>query len=413
MPSADSSTGVAAPATQRRRDPWIDNAKAVLVVLVVVGHFIPLIPRSAEAGHVYDFLYLFHMPAFVLVSGWTSRRATWSRRHLTQLVTLFVVPYLLLSTLMGWVRVDVSGDVPDLEALQPWWIDPSWPFWYLLAMVVWRLATPVLRTHWIWVPVSVGVSLVAGQWDLPWLDLNRILGFLPFFVLGVHLPRWYEAALRHRASIVPALLVMAGLWWFAGDLDRWFPTSWLYYRSSYRDLGVATGDGMVIRLTLLALGLAGASAALALVPRGRHAFTAMGAWTMVVYLLHGFVKQLVMATDLTRWLPERPWAQVWWVLALGVAVAVLLGWPPVARRLSWLVDPVGAVRSLADHVRTVRSAPAPAPTTQAAPSAESCPSGPPPGGSAHDHPGAPGATERARPERDGGDRSSAAPPASG
>src|SRR5690606_9527555 len=144
----------------------------------------------------------------------------------TQLVTLFVVPYLVLSTLMGWVRVDVAEEVPDLEALQPWWLEPSWPFWYLVAMVVWRLATPVLRAHWLWLPVAVGASLVSGQWDLPWLDLNRILGFLPFFVLGLHLPRWHEAAMRRREAVPVALSVMAGLWWLAGDLERWFCTEW-------------------------------------------------------------------------------------------------------------------------------------------------------------------------------------------
>src|SRR5690606_2267631 len=95
MPSAAPVPASVRPHTPRPRDPWVDNAKAVLVVLVVVGHFIPLLPRNDAAGHVYDFLYLWHMPAFVLVSGWMSRRASWSRQHLTQLVTLFVVPYLV------------------------------------------------------------------------------------------------------------------------------------------------------------------------------------------------------------------------------------------------------------------------------------------------------------------------------
>lgn len=412
MPSASPVPASVRPHTPRPRDPWVDNAKAVLVVLVVVGHFIPLLPRNDAAGHVYDFLYLWHMPAFVLVSGWMSRRASWSRQHLTQLVTLFVVPYLVLSTLMGWVRVDVAEEVPDLEALQPWWLEPSWPFWYLVAMVVWRLATPVLRAHWLWLPVAVGASLVSGQWDLPWLDLNRILGFLPFFVLGLHLPRWHEAAMRRREAVPVALSVMAGLWWLAGDLDRWFGTEWLYYRSSYAEMGVETGDGTVLRLALLAVGLAGASAALALVPRGRHAYTAMGAWTMVVYLLHGFVKQLATALDAARWLPDGEWAQVGWVVAGGVAVGVLLGWPPVARRLEWLVDPVATVRFLSTRMRTVRTAPSPAPRTRAAPSADSCPSELPRRGSARPHRGGRDTRERAHRAPDGGARQSAGPRAS-
>ncbi|QCC78190.1 hypothetical protein [Nocardioides daphniae] len=74
MPTVTSRPGREAASAPLRRDPWIDNAKTVLVTLVVVGHFLTIAPESAPAAHVYDFLYLFHIPAFVLVSG--GRRAT-------------------------------------------------------------------------------------------------------------------------------------------------------------------------------------------------------------------------------------------------------------------------------------------------------------------------------------------------
>ena len=34
--------------------------------------------------------------------------------------------------------------------------------WYLAAVVIWRLLTPLLRIHPVMVPVSVAVSLLAG-----------------------------------------------------------------------------------------------------------------------------------------------------------------------------------------------------------------------------------------------------------
>ncbi|QCC78191.1 hypothetical protein E2C04_15135 [Nocardioides daphniae] len=247
---------------------------------------------------------------------------------------------------MGWVRVNVSDDVSSLESLKPWWIDPSWPFWYLLAMVVWRLATPVVRRSWLWLPGAVALSLVVGRWDLPWLDLNRVIGFLPFYVLGVHLPGWLTVLLKRRVSVPFALVAMAGLWWFSAHTDTWFPTEWLYYRTPYGHLDASTEQGMAIRALLLGLGLVGALSVLALLPRRKHAITAMGAWTMVVYLLHGFVMQGVIALDLVDLLPDHAWTQVLAVVAFAVALAFFLGWPPVARRLSWIVDPVDAVRSL-------------------------------------------------------------------
>ena len=49
------------------RDPWLDNAKMALVTLVVIGHAWALLPADGVLGHLYDFLYAWHMPAFVFV----------------------------------------------------------------------------------------------------------------------------------------------------------------------------------------------------------------------------------------------------------------------------------------------------------------------------------------------------------
>jgi fucose 4-O-acetylase-like acetyltransferase len=52
------------------RDPWLDNAKMVLVTIVVVGHMMVLVPDGGAKSHTYDFIYYFHIPAFVLVTGY-------------------------------------------------------------------------------------------------------------------------------------------------------------------------------------------------------------------------------------------------------------------------------------------------------------------------------------------------------
>ena len=52
-----------------------DNLKCLLIFLVVVGHF--LIPVYHDSGRsieaVYFFIYLFHMPAFIFVSGFFAK----------------------------------------------------------------------------------------------------------------------------------------------------------------------------------------------------------------------------------------------------------------------------------------------------------------------------------------------------
>ena len=95
------------------RDAWFDNAKMTLVTLVVVGHAWTLLPNEPVVDHLYDFLYLWHVPAFVMVTGYLSRRFTWSARDLRRLVTTVAVPYVVvIIVLLTWVqrRVMTEGD---------------------------------------------------------------------------------------------------------------------------------------------------------------------------------------------------------------------------------------------------------------------------------------------------------------
>ena len=59
--------------TQSNRIAYWDNLKAILIFLVVLGHIVP------ECGAITYWLrfaiYTFHMPAFVFVSGFFSKKA--------------------------------------------------------------------------------------------------------------------------------------------------------------------------------------------------------------------------------------------------------------------------------------------------------------------------------------------------
>ena len=56
----------------------------LLVTLVVVGHAWTLLPDDRVAGGLFDFLYAWHVPAFVMVTGYLSRSFTWTRRDLSE-----------------------------------------------------------------------------------------------------------------------------------------------------------------------------------------------------------------------------------------------------------------------------------------------------------------------------------------
>ena len=235
----------------------------VLVTFVVIGHSWGLLEKTQGSHWAYDFLYLWHIPAFVFVSGYLSKSFEWDRRHMKSLVYTLLVPYLIFEPALYYYRVGVVGETEPGTL----WLEPHWTMWYLVVLMMWRLVTPILKLHWLFLPLSVFVSVLGGFWNTDLLMLPRFLGLLPFFVLGLHLkPRH----LRHlddvwvRIAAVPALVGMAVAALFT---DAWAQTAFLWYDAGYEDVGIDPVIAFQTRLTVMTLGLVGAFSVLALVPR--------------------------------------------------------------------------------------------------------------------------------------------------
>lgn len=323
------------------RDPWFDNAKMLLVTLVVIGHSWVLLPEDTLARNwFYDFLYLWHMPAFIVVTGYLSRSFTWSRRNLTRLVTVVAVPYVVFEALMSTFRIRVGGE----DGIDTLFLEPHWPMWFLAALFFWRLATPVLKAVPAPVAVAVVVSLLGGLLSGDVLDLGRVTGMLPFFVLGlVARPEQLDRLRTRKARRLGAVLLGLALA-VAPFIDGFMRTEWLYWRSGYDAMEVTFAEGALLRLVLIAVATVLSLSALSLVPRRATWVTALGAATMTVYLFHGFFIRGADYAGIFEWTSSAPWAGLLATTAASVVLAVGLAAPPVARRLDVVIDPVGAYR---------------------------------------------------------------------
>ena len=326
------------------RDPWLDNAKMGLVTLVVLGHGWTVLPQTALNSHLYDFLYVWHIPAFVFLTGYLSRSFAYTSDRMWQLFRTVAVPYLLFECAMALFRVHVGG-----ERLEDLFADPHWPMWYLAALFFWRLLTPIFQPMRGGVAVALGCSLLAGLWFGDTLDLARVFGLLPFFVLGLKATPEHLEPLRVPGVKVAAVLALVGIAVITRYTDRLAATEWLYYRSRYDEMTTSDAEAVLIRLAVIALGALGAFAFLALVPRVGGWFAGMGTYTLVVYLFHGFVVKGVSFTGFPDWAIQNPYLSLALVSPLSLGVALLLAWRPLASRLQELVDPFGYAERHARH----------------------------------------------------------------
>ncbi|MFC7327615.1 acyltransferase family protein [Marinactinospora rubrisoli] len=332
--SAAANTGGGPPggAPAKRRDALLDNAKFLLIVLVVIGHVISPASDTRLASAIYFWIYLFHMPAFVLICGYLSKSFDGSARRVDKLLTTVVAPYLIFWGIYALQSLSVGRSLPDTP-LQPLWLT-----WFLAALFVWRLSVPLWkRVRWP-IPVAIVVSLAAGLGSVgDVLEMSRVLSLLPFFVTGLMLePRHFEF-LRNRwvrvwsVGVVLITAVMCFVYLEQLSLE------WVFWRESLTDRDVELPIGIPARIVFMVLAASLTAALLSLTPRRTTWFTGLGAFTMYVFLLHGLP---IRIADSLGW-----YELTTGYLGLAVNTAVALGLtfllcsPWVRRATKWAVEP--------------------------------------------------------------------------
>ncbi|MFL6022052.1 MAG: acyltransferase family protein [Marmoricola sp.] len=342
------------PPVARQRDPWFDTIKMALVALVVVGHsWKGLLPADTGTTWAYDFLYTWHVPAFVVITGYLSRGFRWTPQKLWSLVRTVAVPYLIFEAALAWFRYHFGG-----VALNDLFKDPHWPMWYLAALFFWRLATPAILAvpRRVALPLAVATSLAAGLFAGQLLDSARILGLLPFFVLGLLLHEVDWQRLRSSRLVPYAVLGFLVIALVTRYTAAWGKTDWFYYNATYDQLGVGTGQALATRAFVLLLGLVGTASFFVLVPKAGSWFARLGTATLVVYLWHGFFVLTAEYLGLRSWTVDHPVVGFALVTVGAVGLAIGLAAPPVARVLKIPVDPIHWLeerrQSLVEAVRT-------------------------------------------------------------
>ena len=325
----------------------LDHARFALIALVVAGHLLEqLVDSGPWAAAAYRWIYLFHMPAFVLISGALSK-PNLTRRRAFKLVTGLLVPYLVFQTLYPAWDAWLFRDSWSHDYLTPYWL-----LWYLPSLACWRLLLPWFARLKFALPLAVAIALAAGV--APWIgypfSLSRTLVFFPVFLLGhrIGAPRLQRLG-SARSSRIAAILVLAtaavGAW-----LLRDFDPEWLYAATGYAALGRAALPGAAIRLALLAASAACAFAMIALMPR-RSRWAGLGRRSLTAYLVHGFLVRGLIAAGVFVWLGRAlpsP-AELATCLVAGLLIAATLSTRAVDQLAAPLTRPVTWILGLWRH----------------------------------------------------------------
>lgn len=331
-----------APATREKpRDTYFDNAKFLAIILVVVGHVIaPLNSSVDEARNFYLFLYAFHMPVFILVTGYLSRRFPDSPNKVRKLATLaapfvvFQAVYIALNYAIGpGSRNLESGPSLDL-------FDPFYLVWFLMVVMIYRITSPFWQAVRWPIAIAICLTVFAGTQNLvDEFEMGRALGLLPFFVIGMKMrPEHFEFLRRGWVRVCSAVFLAAALTAAMLFGDQ-MTMEWVFWRSNNSEIGVDHLTGSAMRLIMLTLALALVAAFLSLIPKRSFWFSKYGAVTIYVYLLHGLFNK---SADYLGWY-EQDWIRgrfgVLVCCVLAVGIVFLLSAEPVRRVTRFVVEP--------------------------------------------------------------------------
>ncbi|MBO4365332.1 MAG: acyltransferase family protein [Eggerthellaceae bacterium] len=329
-----------------QRDAYYDNVRFVLITFVVVGHFALAYLHGASSKPVVilkDWIWLFHMPAFLFVSGMFAKGLYKPGRGLrADSICFYVVMYFLFSCVIQLVMSTYSNPVFD-------------PFnvyrisWYFLALAILGASLPI-AAHIrggakVVVPIAVLFALVADANASfgPFLSLGRIVNFAPFYFLGYFMSqdRFKQITGRIRGSrlllgadVLFLALVFVVLWLVPSEYaDTMFNLSMSYtYYGGCGNLPV--GVIALMRVLWFALAAAMLFGVSALVPEGRTFYSELGQRTLQVYLLHPlFYLPITGFKIIPRFV--TPYVPFDWlfVLLFAVVLTFVLAWPQFPAKL--------------------------------------------------------------------------------
>lgn len=173
---------------QSNRDSRLDSLKGSLIILVVLGHMLEPYFDTPVNIILYVMIYSFHMPLFILLSGYFFNPMQEDTKFWRS--TLKLLESLIVFWIIGLFVYPIPEDSLNISML----LTPRWSLWYILSLLFWRLSSYYLAKRGINITssrsiiISFLISIAAGLIPISLaLSFQRTLVFFPFFLIGMRL----------------------------------------------------------------------------------------------------------------------------------------------------------------------------------------------------------------------------------
>lgn len=302
-----------------------DNLKCFLIFSVVVGHFTnQFADQSNLMRSISIFIYSFHMPLFIFVSGLLQKN--WDEDHPFQWnkPIYYIILGYLLKIFIYMIKV-FFGQNAEFSLFS----DTGIP-WYMFAMAAYMVIMYATR-KWnpkIWLPMSIVIACLAGYVEEigSFLYISRILVFFPFYYAGYLLKPQTVQKFTHRKWVkclsVCAVAICLYISFFHID-DIYSYIRLFTGRNAYALINVVN-CGWMHRILCYLVAIIMGIAIISLTPNKKISFAGIiGQRTLQIYFWHRLVLYVLMYSGFADSL-KITFAGAWIPAYLFLAVVITL-----------------------------------------------------------------------------------------
>lgn len=311
-----------------------DNIRAILIFLVVFGHFIePLIISNRSILIIYAIIYSFHMPLFALVSGYFSKLPT--KKEIFNLLKIFFVFEIIYGITSGLLLLLFSNNMEvffssasstGLISMIINLFSPIWLLWYLLALIFWKLLLVIFGKNKKMIIVALIITILIGFVELNgrFLTYQRMFGMFPFFLIGYYAN--YDILLKLKASRYSILNLILSIILLIITVPKVIgvDVQLFYYADSYSQFNLEAIMIVIYRIGILLTALSVCLSIVCYMPNKKLFFSELGSNTIGIYLGHGLLFLLLMGLGLFEYILRfNPVIIVLIMLVLSYSVMII------------------------------------------------------------------------------------------
>ena len=203
-----------------QRIVWADSLKGWLILLVVLGHSIQYTMRDCyDDNHLWNYIYSFHMPAFMAVSGYLSYRGGRSKNRLSILhrrCFQLLIPYLLWEVIYYLTKGGISVSSMENIFLRPYF----WFLWVLFFIIVtfqlgdWISEKLKIKQEFIIIGLCLLYSAIMVLGEIRVLGFQFIAYYFMFYIFGYYIHKYPNLFMPNNGLMAMMVLVWALMAWY-------------------------------------------------------------------------------------------------------------------------------------------------------------------------------------------------------